>query len=119
MTLAPTAQLVADAVAAGRAVAGFNVITLEHAEAIAEGAERAGTGAILQLSENAIRFHSGDPRALLDTLITLRDGGAKPGIASPDRARVADLDAYYRAGGIGRDGIALDPSRPAEPAGTR
>ncbi|AYF97638.1 class II fructose-bisphosphate aldolase [Protaetiibacter intestinalis] len=65
MTLAPTRELVAEAVARGGAVAGFNVITLEHAEAIAEGATRARSGAILQLSENAIRFHGGDPRPLL------------------------------------------------------
>lgn len=65
MTLARTATLVADAVAAGRAVAAFNAITLEHAEAIAEGAARAGRGVILQLSENAVRFHGGAYRPLL------------------------------------------------------
>jgi fructose-bisphosphate aldolase class II len=42
-----------------RAVAAFNVITLEHAEAIAAGAERAGCPAILQISENAVKFHGG------------------------------------------------------------
>lgn len=35
----------------------FNVITLEHAEAIATAAERAGTGCILQISQNAVAFH--------------------------------------------------------------
>ena len=53
MTLVSTAALVAS----GRAVVAFNVITLEHAEAIATGAERAGLGVILQLSQNAIAFH--------------------------------------------------------------
>lgn len=65
MTLARTATLIADAVAAGRAVAAFNAITLEHAEAIVEGASRAGRGVILQLSENAIGFHRGAYRPLL------------------------------------------------------
>ena len=37
-----TADLVTAARAAGRGVAAFNVITLEHAEAIVAGAERAG-----------------------------------------------------------------------------
>lgn len=59
MTLAPTAQLVADAVARGRAVPAFNVITLEQAEAVVGGAEDAGVGALLQLSENAIAFRGG------------------------------------------------------------
>lgn len=59
MPLVSTGDLVADARAAGRGVAAFNVITLEHAEAIAAGAEQAGAPAILQISENAVRFHGG------------------------------------------------------------
>jgi fructose-bisphosphate aldolase class II len=49
---------VASASARGGAVAAFNVITLEHAEAIAAGAERAGLPAIMQISHNAVRFHA-------------------------------------------------------------
>lgn len=60
MTLARTASLVA----AGPVVA-FNAITLEHAEAIVTGGARAGRGVILQLSENAVRFHGGAYRPLL------------------------------------------------------
>ncbi|MFI9204896.1 class II fructose-bisphosphate aldolase [Streptomyces sp. NPDC053048] len=56
MTLTRTADLMTT----GKAVAAFNVITLEHAEAIATGAEAAGAPAILQISENAVKFHGGD-----------------------------------------------------------
>ncbi|MEV0120685.1 class II fructose-bisphosphate aldolase [Streptomyces sp. NPDC050703] len=59
MSLVSTGELVAEARAAGHGVAAFNVITLEHAEAIALGAERAGVPAILQISENAVKFHRG------------------------------------------------------------
>ncbi|WFB08836.1 class II fructose-bisphosphate aldolase [Streptomyces sp. LX-29] len=59
MTLVRTAELVRTAHARGHGVAAFNVITLEHAEAIAAGAEAAGVPAILQISENAVRFHGG------------------------------------------------------------
>ncbi|MVO87867.1 ketose-bisphosphate aldolase [Streptomyces sp. p1417] len=59
MPLTTTGELVAHAHAQGRGIAAFNVITLEHAEAIALGAERAGTAAVLQVSENAVRFHGG------------------------------------------------------------
>ncbi|MDP9616155.1 MULTISPECIES: class II fructose-bisphosphate aldolase [Streptomyces] len=59
MSLVPTRELVSKAAAAGRAVAAFNVITLEHAEAVTAGAEAAGTPVILQISENAVRFHGG------------------------------------------------------------
>ena len=57
MTLAATADLVAAATANGTAVLAFNAITLEHAEGIAEGVERAGVAAIIQISENTVRFH--------------------------------------------------------------
>jgi fructose-bisphosphate aldolase class II len=62
--LVSTGDLVSDARAAGRGVAAFNVITLEHAEAIAAGAERAGAPAILQISENAVKFHGGSLSAI-------------------------------------------------------
>ena len=61
MPLIPTADLVRDARADGSAVAAFNVITLEHAEAVVRGAENAGTPVIIQISENAVKFHAGHP----------------------------------------------------------
>jgi fructose-bisphosphate aldolase class II len=57
MPLARTADLVAAAHQAGTGVAAFNVITLEHAEAIVDGAAQAGRPVILQISENAVKFH--------------------------------------------------------------
>ncbi|MEV4616919.1 class II fructose-bisphosphate aldolase [Kitasatospora sp. NPDC049258] len=59
MPLARTADLLATAVAERRGLPAFNVITLEHAEAIATGAELADTPAILQISQNAVAFHGG------------------------------------------------------------
>ena len=59
MPLAQTAELIAAAHRAGRGVLAFNVITLEHAEAIVAGAEQAGSSVILQISENAVKFHHG------------------------------------------------------------
>lgn len=65
MSLVSTAELLTALGSDRSAVLAFNVVTLEHAQAIAAGAERAGRGAILQISENAIRFHGGDPRPIL------------------------------------------------------
>ncbi|MGC4109345.1 MAG: class II fructose-bisphosphate aldolase family protein [Nocardioides sp.] len=59
MSLTDIGALMADAAARGRAVAAVNVITLEHAEAIIEAAGEAGRPLVLQLSENAIAYHSG------------------------------------------------------------
>ncbi|MFG2037205.1 ketose-bisphosphate aldolase [Dactylosporangium sp. NPDC048998] len=57
--LTPTGEIVADAQRRGAGVGAFNVITVEHAEAIVTGAEAAGCAVILQISENAVRFHHG------------------------------------------------------------
>ncbi len=55
--LTPTADIVAAARAAGRGVGAFNVIQIEHAEALVAGAEEAGTPVVLQISENAVKYH--------------------------------------------------------------
>ena len=60
MPLARTADLVATAYREGSGVLAYNVITLEHAEAIVTGAERVGRPVILQISENAVKFHRGN-----------------------------------------------------------
>lgn len=57
MTLVRTGDIVARAAAHGSAVAAFNVITLEHAEAIVAGAVEVDIPVVLQISENAVRYH--------------------------------------------------------------
>ncbi|WP_139416474.1 class II fructose-bisphosphate aldolase [Agromyces laixinhei] len=59
MTLTSTRTILTDAVAAGRGVGAFNVLHLETAEALVRAAESTGLPVILQLSENAIRYHGG------------------------------------------------------------
>jgi fructose-bisphosphate aldolase, class II len=76
MPLVPTASLIESAIARGGAVPAFNVILLEHAEAIATGAPE--SGAILQVSENAIRFHGGDPAPLLLACRAIAEHAAVP-----------------------------------------
>ena len=51
-------------------VVAFNVITLEHAEAVVWGAEETGIPVIAQLSENAILYHDG-PDALAAAMVSL------------------------------------------------
>ncbi|MGW0877475.1 class II fructose-bisphosphate aldolase [Streptomyces sp. NPDC002740] len=59
MPMVPTGDLVTRAAAERSCVTAFNVITLEHAEGIVTGAESAGRPVILQISENAVRYHGG------------------------------------------------------------
>lgn len=80
MTLITTAELVAAADHDGRAVLAFNVVTLEHAEGIVDGLADAGGrhGAILQLSENSVRFHRGDMAPLLAACAALAAHASTP-----------------------------------------
>lgn len=78
MTLATTRDLVAGAVTDKRAVLAFNVITLEHAEGIVAGVERASAQALLQVSENAIRFHGGQLAPLLAACASVAAASTAP-----------------------------------------
>ena len=57
MSVVGTGDLIADARAGRRALPAFNVITLEHAEAIVAAAEETGRPLVLAVSENAVRYH--------------------------------------------------------------
>ncbi|GAB2557833.1 class II fructose-bisphosphate aldolase [Leucobacter ruminantium] len=52
-----TLTTMSEAIGRVRAVGAFNLVQLEMAEAIVAGAEQAGCPAILQISQNAVRFH--------------------------------------------------------------
>ncbi|MBT2368994.1 class II fructose-bisphosphate aldolase [Streptomyces sp. ISL-10] len=57
MPLTSTGDIVGPARAATSGVGAFNVVQIEHAEAIVAGAERAGLPVVLQISENTARYH--------------------------------------------------------------
>ncbi|GHF69934.1 fructose-bisphosphate aldolase class II [Amycolatopsis bartoniae] len=59
MPLAATGELVGQARERRTGIAAFNVITLEHAEGVVRGAESVAAPVILQISQNAVKFHNG------------------------------------------------------------
>jgi fructose-bisphosphate aldolase class II len=73
MTLAHTGELMRDAVGSGVGLAAFNVISLEHGEAIVEAAEQTELPAVLQISENCIKFHRGRLKPLVSGLAALAE----------------------------------------------
>lgn len=73
MTLAHTGELMGDAVGSGVGLAAFNVISLEHGEAIIEAAEQTQLPAVLQISENCIKFHRGRLKPLVSGLAALAE----------------------------------------------
>jgi fructose-bisphosphate aldolase class II len=106
VTLAATADLVAS----DTAVLAFNVITLEHAEGIADGAEGAGAAAILQISENTVRFHGGRIAPLLAACAQIAAHSSVPLAIHLDHFQDVALinDAIETAADLGATSIMID-----------
>ncbi|QNE45522.1 class II fructose-bisphosphate aldolase family protein [Glaciihabitans sp. INWT7] len=111
MTLSATRALVDDAIAGGRAVPSFNVISLEHAEAIVAGADLAGIGVLLQLSENAVKYHGG-MRPMLAACRELATSARSPIGIHLDHFEAASLidEAIALGAGFGLGSLMVDAS---------
>ncbi|MFC0862137.1 class II fructose-bisphosphate aldolase [Sphaerimonospora cavernae] len=106
MPLATTASIVA---AAPAGVCAFNIVTLEHAEAVALAAERTGTPVILQVSENAVRFHLGRLRPIADAARAVAAAASVPVALHLDH--VTDDGLLREAADAGFSSVMYDASR--------
>lgn len=91
MTVVSTAHLVTEAKRTGRAVAAINVITLEHAEAVAKAASAASTEVIMQISENAVLYHDGELEPLALAVHAVAARAAAPIALQLDHVTGPDL----------------------------
>ena len=107
--LTPTGELVAEARAAGVGLAAFNVITVEHAEAIVAGAEAVGAPVILQISQNAVRFHRGRLAPIAAAARAVGDAAEVPVALHLDH--VEDEVLLAEAAGCGFHSVMFDASR--------
>lgn len=85
MTLARLSDLLLLAAASGTGPGAFNVFSIEHAEAFTAAAEIATTPVVLQISQNAVRYHEALAPIELATL-TLARSAAVPVVAHLDHA---------------------------------
>lgn len=106
MPLVPTADLVARAAAGRGCVAAFNAITLEHAEGIVSGAETAGRPVIVQISENAVRYHGGRPAPLALAAASLARTAAVGVALHLDH--VTDIGLLHQAAATGFSSVMFD-----------
>ena len=98
MTRSALTPVLAEAVAAGRAVAAFNVIQLEHAEAYAAAAERVGLPVVMQISENCVRYH-GSLAPIAAATLAIADACTQPVVVHLDHAEdVALVEEAVRLG---------------------
>ncbi len=107
MALTPTADIVGTAAKAGRGVGAFNVIQLEHAEALVAGAEQAGAPVILQISENAVKYHGALEPIAVGTLAVAR-ASAVPVAVHLDHATRTEL--VHEAVALGFGSVMYDAS---------
>lgn len=91
MPLVTTGELVTRAAAARCAVAAFNVITLEHVEAVIAGAESVSSPVVLQVSENAVKFRYGRLLPLARAAVAVAERAAVPVALHLDHIQSDDL----------------------------
>jgi len=108
MPLASTRTLVSDARAARCGIAAFNVITLEHAEAIVAGAEAAQAPVILQISQNAVAFHRHQIRPIAAGAAQIAQAAAVPVALHLDH--VQDTALLRQAADAGMSSVMFDAS---------
>ncbi|WP_073952246.1 ketose-bisphosphate aldolase [Streptomyces kebangsaanensis] len=109
MPLAATGELVTRAAAARSAVVAFNIITLEHVEAVVAGAEAAGAPVVLQVSENAVKFRYGRLRPLARAAAAAAERATVPVALHLDHVQSDDL--LRQAPDAGFSSVMYDASR--------
>lgn len=107
MTLATMAEVLSPAASAGRGVGAFNVILLEHAEAIVAGAERAGLPVVLQVSQNTADYH-GSLVPIGRAALAVAEEAAIPVVVHLDHATRPDL--VHQAVDLGIPSVMFDAS---------
>ena len=107
MPLAGLQEIIEPARAAGRGVGAFNVIGIEHAEAIVTGAEDAGAPTVLQISENCVAYH-GALAPIAGACLAIARAAAVPVAVHLDHATSTDL--VRAAAGLGLGSVMFDAS---------
>ncbi|MYS85831.1 class II fructose-bisphosphate aldolase [Embleya scabrispora] len=109
MPLTSTGILTDAARADGVGVAAFNVITLEHAEAVLIAAEAAGLPVVVAISENAVKFRRGRLGPLAAACRVLAEEAAVPVALHLDH--VESVDLLHAVEGTGISSVMFDASR--------
>ncbi|MEU6684615.1 class II fructose-bisphosphate aldolase [Streptomyces sp. NPDC046832] len=109
MSLTTTGDLVTRAATTGSAVASFNVITLEHVEAVIAGAESMSASVVLQVSENAVKFRGGQLLPLARAAVTAAEQAAVPVALHLDHVRSGTL--LHQAADAGFSSVMYDAAR--------
>ena len=100
MPLVTAQEIVGPAHAASCGAGAFNVIGIEHAEAIVTGAEAAGAPVVLQISENCATYH-GALAPIAGACLSIARSAAVPVAVHLDHATSVDLVQVAAQLGLG------------------
>ncbi|MFJ3662694.1 ketose-bisphosphate aldolase [Streptomyces sp. NPDC090119] len=100
MPLATTGDLITRAARLRTAVTAFNIITLEHVEAVVAGAEAAGAPVVLQVSQNAVKFRRGHLRPLARAAVSAAEQAVVPVALHLDHVQSDELLRQARDAGF-------------------
>ncbi len=107
MPLVSTASIVAAARAGSTGVAAFNVVQLENVEAMLAAAERCRRPVVIQISENAVRYHGGLAPLAVATLAAVQDSRAT---ASVHLDHAVGIEVVRQAVELGLSSVMFDAS---------
>jgi fructose-bisphosphate aldolase class II len=101
-------DLATDAQSRGVGLGAFNVIHLEHATAFARAAERVGRPVVLQISENAVKYH-GALEPICVAMLAIARAASVPISVHLDHAE--DVDLVREAVSYGISSVMYDGSK--------
>ena len=108
MSRTTSGKLVAQKANSSTAIGAFNVILLEHAEALVLGAEKSQLPLILQISENCVKYH-GSLKPISVATIAIAEASTLPISVHLDHAESEEL--VKQALDLGYDSVMFDGSK--------
>ncbi|HEV2372255.1 MAG TPA: class II fructose-bisphosphate aldolase [Streptosporangiaceae bacterium] len=93
-------EIVWPASAAGRGVGAFNIVGIEHAEAVVAGAEAAGAPVVLAISQNCVAYH-GALEPIAAAVLAVAGAASVPVAVHLDHATGEELVRAAAAAGLG------------------
>lgn len=108
MSRTTSEKLIAQKVNSSTAIGAFNVILLEHAEALVLGAEKSQLPLILQISENCVKYH-GALKPISVATIAIAEASSLPISVHLDHAESEEL--VKEALDLGYDSVMFDGSK--------
>lgn len=109
MTLCDIRTLASKAASKKQGLGAFNVVILEHAEAFIAAAEETGIPIVLQLSQNAVKYHRGLLAPIGKALLSLAENSTAEVVVHIDHAE--DIDLCKAAVDLGFNSIMYDGSK--------